>query len=1756
MTSFISLFGFLFLTPLAALGVLTAATAIPVIIHLLNRKRYVIVPWAAMRFLLAAQKKNVRRLKLEQWLLLAMRILICILLVAAMASVTPWAERVWQRFFPSGALGPLSEGRTHRVLVLDGSFSMATRLGDGSTRFDLAKAQAKAILARSASGDGFSMVFLTAPAQPIVGGPVDGSAKVAREIDDQRLPHGSADLAGGLHDVAELVIRPLEKYSRREVYFFTDLKQSSWPLPVGGTPADRSVEQLARGAAGDLAESWKRITASAGVVFVDVAREDIDNVAVTDLTLADPVPLVGVDTSVSTVVRNFSRLDRKQVKVELLAGRAGDSSSGLPTVEQRLIDLPAGGAVTVNFALQKQNRFREAGDHVLQARVEGDALGLDDVRSLGVKVRDTIPVALVNGKPAAEPLERASEWLARALYPFPETARLAGYPARPRVLNLAQFADAGLGDLTPFDCVFLCDVPRVSGVEAARLETHLRRGGSVVIGLGPNSAQNLDHYNRVLFNDGNGLLPGRLVGIAKAEGQGSFSLVADEESFQVPPLAAFRSDNERAGLTLPRFRQYVRMEAPPGGPARRIFSFLPSAAGVGSGEPKPPEVIAPRTTLDPAMLEWPKYRGRVIVYTSTFNTDWTNWPLSPTFPPFVQELLRFAVTGGAPQTVRSGEPLEAYLPAAFAGLNANWIRRDGDTDAMVETTNVVSQDDAGLARLSRTEQSGIYRLEVGSGRPPALFAVNVPTTAPGGGSESDLRRIAPEDIRASAPGADIQIVRDAGEIQARSAPATDAASAPEHMRPHGPAVARILLLLLFGLLLAEVLLAWRYGSARAAGAVDPTPLPPRRRILTLLWLVPAAACAIALVVAVHAVVTGEFLGFLGPSAKAWLERSLDVPAAAPGEGTRVRLEANAYLTGDPARDRWLVFGLCATAVVFICWVYLRERPAGSAAMGRRPWFSCLTPMAALRAGLVLLALLVLLPQLRFAFEREGWPDIVLIFDDSRSMATVDTFRDALVKDAAEELKKAWEQIAAPRIERTRQNVAELQQQLARAPSAPDAERLSHEVGLLETRLRDLQTPHRLNLVKALLASADRDWLRAFLEERQVRLHVYRASAQATRMAELTEPGQCAALLEEIIDIVPAGESSRLGDAVTHVLDTFRGGSLNGIVLFTDGITTAGEDLLQAARLAARAGVPLHAVGVGDVVEPPDVILSDLLAPDSVHVNDRVVFEARLRIQGADMPTSLPVTLYEMKDGKKLPLATEMVTPDAGGKPVKVQFKHTPTDPGEKNYVIEVPVQAGETEPGNNRLERTVYVEENKRLRVLYVEGYPRYEFRNIKTLFERETEAVRGNKTIELSVLLLSAHPEFARQDRSALARFPTSEELNAYDVVILGDVDPGQLPKPDANLQAIADFVKERGGGLLLIAGEQAMPHAYGDTPLASVLPITTDGVAARAVSPRSDDAPITTGYRPRLTPSGQSHALFRFVADEAQNADIWNRLVPQFWYCDEYRRKLAAEVLAVHPERPAEQGPGAAAKDEQHPLVLQQFVGAGRVLFFGFDETWRWRYREGEKYFNQFWAQAVRSLARARVGRIELRLDRQTAYRRDEPIQITVRFPEHLPPPPADTPVRVTVECRPLKQPGAPDPLDEPEHQTLTLAAREGTRATYETLLTRTPEGAYRFTLASPSGEGIPPRAEGRVLPPPGEMDRLQLNEVGLRRATQETHGTYYPLDRASRLIDELPTGPRVALDQPCPPVLLWNHWGMFLLAFSLLAAEWVLRKRWRLL
>ena len=444
---------------------------------------------------------------------------------------------------------------------------------------------------------------------------------------------------------------------------------------------------------------------------------------------------------------------------------------------------------------------------------------------------------------------------------------------------------------------------------------------------------------------------------------------------------------------------------------------------------------------------------------------------------------------------------------------------------------------------------------------------------------------------------------------------------------------------------------------------------------------------------------------------------------------------------------------------------------------------------------------------------------------------------------------------------------------------------------------------------------------------------------------------------------------------------------------------------------------------------------------------------------------------------------------------------------------------------------------------MLVDGAPRYEFRFVKALLERETDAVRGNKSTELKSLLLDGSPGYADQDRSALRGPPTKTELFEYDVVILGDVDPKALPKSQQFFADLAEFVKVRGGGLLFVAGEQANPHKLFATPLAELLPVLPSESAPKdGPRPTPDEAPVFDGYRPRLSPYGMSHPLFRFSADESENARVWAGLKPLLWAAGGFVRKQSAEVLAFHPTKPAE---GTAT--DAHPVVLQQFVGSGRVLFFAFDETWRWRFRTGEPRFDQFWYQAVRVLARSRVTRIELRTDKQTAYRRGDPIRLTLRFPDDAPAPAADAPVKVQVE----RTGGGTT-----ESYTAQLAKVDGTRATYQTLLTRTPEGEYKFTLAEPAVSGTRPRAEARVLPPPGERDRLEMNRADLLRAASESRGKFYTLADAGKLIEDLPEAARVPLNQPVPPIPVWNHGGTFGLVVLLLASEWWLRRRERLL
>jgi uncharacterized membrane protein len=889
------------------------------------------------------------------------------------------------------------------------------------------------------------------------------------------------------------------------------------------------------------------------------------------------------------------------------------------------------------------------------------------------------------------------------------------------------------------------------------------------------------------------------------------------------------------------------------------------------------------------------------------------------------------------------------------------------------------------------------------------------------------------------------------------------------------------------LLIIEGILAWRFGSARSgAQAVAETQAGVGRRFLDGIGLGFVALLVITCFavggILLHAAWTHDFFGFLPDSLRGRIESAFGVPPAAPGEGTRWRLEFLPFVTGQPANDRWLVGLIGLAAIALAIWIYRCELPRWR----RAPL--AIGPLIGLRIAFFGLTLGVLLPQVRLLFEREGWPDLVVLIDDSRSMNHTDDYQ-----------------------------VSEVRTKLA---------------ALIQSN--GDSAPRRLALVQALLTRGNAAWLDRLIAGRQVKLHVFRCSERAERIADLDGEDR-SACVEAIQALKATGGASRLGLAVESVLQEFRGSALAGIVFFTDGVTTDGDDVVAAAQHAARAGIPLYPVGVGDAQDPRDLVLHDLQVDDAVHVRDRLVFEARVTVRGGLRATTAAVTLSEWQGDHWTPIKRDTVALDPSGKPVRIRLAHAPTQAGERRFAIDVPVQSDESDPSNNRLERTIYVAEAQRTRILYVEGYPRYEYRFLKSLLERESEAVRGNKSIELSVLLADADPEHAKQDRTAVDAFPaTRDELfRQFDLIILGDVDPRHAKLGEKHLQWLADFVKEKGGGLLVIAGSQYTPRAYRETPLADVIPIELTS------NSDNDDAERVNPFRLRLTPVGQMHPLFRLAPDESENQAVWDRLMPLFWSAGPLRPKPAAETLVVRPA-------GAGLNGE--PLAVQQFVGAGRVLYFGFDESWRWRRREDERFYNQFWIQTVRFLARTRVGRSDLRLDRQTPYRQGEPIRITVRFPDDVPPPAPDVAVQVSVE--------ATSAGGEVETQMLRLARVEGSRAVYEALVTRTQTGSYRFRLVSPPNNGPPPEAVARVLPPPSEMDNLKLNHTDLERAALVSRGRYYALGDADRLPEELPELPRVALHQPRPPYLLWSHPAVFALGFVLIAVEWLLRKRRHLL
>jgi hypothetical protein len=706
--------------------------------------------------------------------------------------------------------------------------------------------------------------------------------------------------------------------------------------------------------------------------------------------------------------------------------------------------------------------------------------------------------------------------------------------------------------------------------------------------------------------------------------------------------------------------------------------------------------------------------------------------------------------------------------------------------------------------------------------------------------------------------------------------------------------------------------------------------------------------------------------------------------------------------------------------------------------------------------------LMMIAQWALALWITGPPSIALVIDNSASMGIADRYEDA-------------------------------------AQAARLNERLVSN-GLTE--------PTRLNVAKLLLREENGRLLSELTN--RYRLAAYSVAGKVERLANAAGPSGLVSAIQSLSADSPSNQTTRIGDALLRVLDDFRGAPPAAVILLSDGVVTQGISLADAAQSVRSAGVPLLAVGIGSAKAPHDIELADVLVDDIVFVNDLVSLQAQIKATGLE-GQSAKITLR--REDASTPLMEQSIVLPPTGKTLTVHLTDRPTTPGDVAYVVEVAPRDDENNKKNNRQSRTVSVRDEK-IRVLLAQGYPNYEFRFLKTLLERD-------ETVQLSTYLQNADPEYAAQDKTALRSFPVNrEEIFAYDVLVIGDLDPRLLP--GSVWQSIRAFVAEKGGGAVFVAGPKFMPSQYRDNSDVSVLlPIKIDSLSG--AGERAADA--SRGFTVRPTSLGFQNPALQLGDSPAETEQIWSKLSQLYWFSPVGELKPGAQVLA--------EGAG-------KPVICFQYFGAGRVLFQAVDSTWRWRTGFGDKYFARYWVQMIRFLAHGKFGKgrgVELTTDRRE-YRRGEVAQLRARFLD-----PQLTPAGADVVML-VDTPGQ-------ARRRVTLHRNPAAAGTYEASLADLADGQYEILMIEPRFPGTPPAVRFSVVAPAGEFARPEMDEGTLIAAAETTHGKFYTIADADRLLADLPAGKRVPIEN-LPPVSIWNRWWILAAFLGCITSEWILRKR----
>ena len=627
-------------------------------------------------------------------------------------------------------------------------------------------------------------------------------------------------------------------------------------------------------------------------------------------------------------------------------------------------------------------------------------------------------------------------------------------------------------------------------------------------------------------------------------------------------------------------------------------------------------------------------------------------------------------------------------------------------------------------------------------------------------------------------------------------------------------------------------------------------------------------------------------------------------------------------------------------------------------------------------------------------------------------------------------------------------------------------------------------------------------LRAALADRFA-LRFFKFSSATERLTDLNE-----------LDY--EGTRTDLGSALNRARDELSGVPLSGLVVVSDGADNSESVLTESLRGLSTDGIPVYTVGLGHEAFERDIQLSRVEMPRSVLQGTSLVIDVVIGQVGYS-GTSIVV---QAEDEGRL-VSTEDVQLPANGEPATVRMRLTATETGPRIFRFSVPVQAGEMVTQNNVREVLIVVED-RREKILYFEGEPRFEVKFVR-------RAVADDENLQVVVLQRTADNKYLRLDvddaDTLVGGFPkTREELFQYRGLILGSIEARYFT-PD-QLRMIASFVNQRGGGFLMLGGRSAFAEGgYVGTPIADILPVVLGEPLL------IDGEPAFTEITVSPTRAGQTHPVMQVDDTEEASAERWRNLPAVSSLNPIFETKPGATTLLT----------GTSESDERIVLAFQRY-GAGKTLALPIQDSWMWQMHADvapdDMTHELFWRRLLRWLVDGVPDQVVASV-RRDHVEPGEPIELLTEVVDgtYL----SMNNSQVIAEMTSPSGDFVEIPLD-------WTTERDGE---YKGHITPTEEGLYRIRVEATNNDNLvgTDMAYFFASASDDEFFDSAMRAPLLRRIADETSGQFYTVDTVESLPEDIAyTGAGVTIVEELE---LWDMPILLLLLIVLVGSEWGYRR-----